>query len=114
MMKRILYPLTRSIRTWDIPYALKLLGIEPLLTDMPCEASSAAGEDAERLTQAIRDQQADAVMTHDFQPYAAIACETCGIPYIAWIWDAPQDVLHHESIRMSNSYIYDFDRKQAQ
>ena len=114
MIKRILYPLTKSIRTWDIPYALKLLGLEPLLADLPCEASSAAGEDADRMVQIIREQQAECVMTHDFQPYAAIACEACGIPYIAWIWDAPQDVLFHESIRLGNSYLFDFDRRQAE
>jgi hypothetical protein len=56
--KRILYPMTESIRSWDIPYALQLLGIEPLLAELPCHASSDAKEDAQMLSDAIREQQA--------------------------------------------------------
>ncbi len=113
-LQRILYPLSKSIRMWDIPHAIKLLGLEPLLTELSCDASSADPADADNLAREIRGQRADAVMTHDFSPYAARACDECGIPYIAWIWDAPQDVLYDESIRLPHSFIFDFDRRQAE
>lgn len=110
---RILYPMTASIRSWDIPYALQLLGIEPLLADLPCESSSDAVEDVDRLSRLIRELHADAVMTHDLHPFAARACAENDIPCIAWIWDAPQDVLYQDSIRLPGNYIFDFDKKQA-
>ncbi len=113
LKKRILYPLTASIRNWEIPYALKLIGAETLLCDIRCSAASNDQSDADQLARAIREQHADAVMTHDYYPFAAMACDECGIPYLSWVWDSLQEALYDDSLTMEQNYIFDFDKLQA-
>ncbi len=110
---RIIYPHANPIRGNDILHAMELLGITPLSIEMNCDVSSIFPEDINRLSRLIRELHADAVFTHDFSPFAAIASAENGIPYISWIWDSPQECLYHESIRLSTNYIFDFDRIQA-
>ncbi len=111
--KRILFPLNKEIQTWDIPYALKLLGIEPLLTKIECQSGSDNRKDVDALSRILREQNADAVMTHDFSPFVAKACDENDLPYIAWIWDAPNEGLYDDSVRCPGNYIFDFDSAQA-
>lgn len=113
-LHRVLYPLTKNIRSYDLPLTLKALGLEPLLCDLSCDASSDKAEDIERLVQEIDRQQADAVITHNFMIFAAIACALKKIPYIAWSWDSPDIPLYHESALLPTSFLFDFDRLQAE
>ncbi len=112
-IRRVLCPLVKTIRETDLCRTLQGMGYEAETCEIPCEPASDDLADIEKLSREIRAYRADAVITHDFMIFAAIACAMNGIPYLAWIWDAPDIPLYHDAAQLPTSFLFDFDRLQA-
>lgn len=70
--------------------------------------------DADKIVQMLRDNSIDIVFTMDFSPAVSMACMACGIKYVSWVYDSPQEGLYDRQVQNECNYIFSFDRIQAQ
>ncbi len=113
-IKRVLCVSTEEVHSEGIYDALRQTGRIAALSHVPCRNGSDDRKDIDRLLWEIREKAIDAVITYDFVIFAALACAVAGIPYLAWIWDAPDLGLYHEAAKLPTSFLFDFDRIQAE
>lgn len=114
MGKRILYVETVEIGLLDIPRTLDELGYSVFKASLAVRAQTYDDAAKERLLVAIRDVEADYVITYDFVESVAEACYLSDVPYIAWVYDAPQKELYTRYAQYDSNYIFVFDSSQRQ
>lgn len=114
MGKRILYVETVEIGLLDIPRTLDELGYSVYKASLAIQAQEYDEAAKERLLDAIKDVNADYVITYDFVESASEACYLSNIPYIAWVYDAPQKELYSQYAQFDSNYIFVFDSAQRQ
>ncbi|SFB95008.1 CgeB family protein [Butyrivibrio sp. YAB3001] len=69
---------------------------------------------AKSLKKKIEDMRCDVVISTNFFPIVATACNECAVPYIAWTYDTPMNVVPCEQMRYETNYIFLFDRMEME
>lgn len=70
-------------------------------------------KDADHIAQMLKDNGIDIAFTMDFSPAVSMACMACGIKYVSWVYDSPQEGLYDRQIQNDCNYIFSFDKIQA-
>ena len=58
----------------------------------------------------IHGQQIEAVVSFNYFPIISMICNTCQIPYYAWVYDCPHFTLYAKQITLPCNHIGIFDR----
>lgn len=108
----ILYVGTEEISLLDLAIALQEMGYA--VTKLDCKMRTAGYVPAEelRICEALERTSFQYVISHNFCETIAKACEKKGIPYIAWVFDAPQKELFTSAAFYYNNHIFVFDKCQ--
>ena len=61
----------------------------------------------------LKDQNYDFVLSTNFFPVIARICNEEGIPYFAWSYDTPMNVLPCEEMRYDTNFIFLFDKLEV-
>lgn len=109
---RILYIETNEIGTLDIPRVLNESGYDVYHARFGIAACTYDEKMKRKIAGAIDIYQVQYVMTYDFIEVAAQACLEMDVPYISWIYDAPQKELYTHFALYPCNYVFEFDRKQ--
>ena len=62
----------------------------------------------------IHGKKAQAIFSVDYYPIIAEVAKVAGIPYLAWIIDSPHYTLYSPTSFYDSSYIFHFDREEAE
>lgn len=62
----------------------------------------------------IHEQGVEAVISFNYFPIVSMICNTCGVPYYAWVYDCPHFTLYAKQISMPCNHIGIFDREMVQ
>ena len=92
---------------------LKQIVPEIYILTQKCKNKDLDPELAQALFQMIHTNKADAVFSMDYYPIVAEVAHIVGIPYIAWVVDAPHFTLYSSTTFYDNVYIFHFDREEA-
>lgn len=65
---------------------------------------------AEKLIRKIAAEKYDMVFSYNFYPVISLACNSCGIKYVSWVYDSPLVALYSNTIRFPDNYVFIFDR----
>ena len=95
----------------DIVWGLLVLGREAEIIDSGLSRESTEEKDAALLEQMLKNAGIDVAVTFDFCPALSDACMKLGIPYIAWSFDAPIQMLYEKQVINNCNYIFTFDKK---
>lgn len=109
---RILYIETNEIGTLDIPRVLNESGYDVYHARFGTAACTYDEKMKRKIAGAIDIYQVQYVMTYDFIEVASQACLEMNVPYISWIYDAPQKELYTHFAFYPCNYFFEFDRKQ--
>lgn len=109
---KILYVETIEIRLLDIPRALDELGYDVYKASLNITAQGYNKKDCEKIMAAIDNYEIQCVISYDFAESIAQACHETGIPYISWVYDAPQKELYTHYALYPCNYIFVFDKMQ--
>lgn len=97
----------------DLAWVFVKNGYDAEIIDTGISVDSIKPEDAEKVSDQLKQNGIDIAITMDFCPAVSDACQDCDIPYIAWINDAPQQALYNRQITNSNTHIFSFDAGQV-
>ncbi len=61
----------------------------------------------------IHKHDMDAVISFNYFPIVSMICNTCAIPYYAWVYDCPHFTLYAKQVNMPCNYIGIFDREMV-
>lgn len=111
---RILYVETNEISLLDIPRALDTLGYDVYRGSMGIHAQGFRVNESRKIAAAIDKWHIHYVISYDFAESIAQACFETGIPYISWIYDAPQKELYTHYALYPGNYIFVFDKGQRE
>ncbi len=81
--------------------------------DSEASINSTDQADADKVYEKLKESNIDIAITMNFCPAISDACMKCGIKYISWIFDNPQQALFHSQIKNSCNYVFSFDKVQA-
>ncbi len=112
--RRILYVKTNEIGLLDIPRVLDELGYDVYEANFELAAQKYESEKANKIKRALKEFIVDYVITYDFIITVSQVCMEAGIPYISWIYDAPQMELYMHYAQYPCNYVCSFDKKQVQ
>lgn len=98
----------------DIVWGLLVLGREAEIIDSGLSRESTEEKDAAILEQMLKNAGIEVTVTFDFCPALSDACMKLGIPYIAWSFDAPIQMLYEKQVLNNCNYIFTFDKKQLE
>lgn len=68
----------------------------------------------DKFTQTLKIGGYDTVFSVNFSPLIALACDSCGIRYISWVYDCPMNIRRTDTIGLPNNKVYFFDRVQME
>ncbi|MCR5249124.1 MAG: DUF3880 domain-containing protein [Lachnospiraceae bacterium] len=69
---------------------------------------------AEALFKQIHGKRAEAIFSVNYYPILAEVAHVAGIPYLAWIIDSPHYTLYSSTSLYDGSFIFHFDREEAE
>lgn len=73
----------------------------------------ADAEMAQKIMVSLHSEKVDMVFSYDYFPLISMICEMNHIPYAAWIYDCPQNMLLSKTIYNNCNYIFCFDELYA-
>lgn len=111
---KILHVSTKEIKLIDIPRALDEMGYNVYHAQLGITALDFREEDSDKVCKAIDEYKVDCVTTHDFSESVSYACMQKNVPYISWIYDAPQKELYAYQAHYPCNYIFAFDKTQCE
>ena len=109
---KVLHVITEQIRVLDIPRVLDELGYRVYTADIGTRATGFHEEDSKKITYAIEEFAIECVTSYDFSESIAHACMDKNVPYISWVYDAPQKELYTPYALYPCNYIFVFDKMQ--
>ncbi len=109
---RVLHVITEQIRVLDIPRVLDELGYQVYTADIGTRATGFREDDSKKIVYAIEEFDIEYVTSYDFSESIAHACMDKNVPYIAWVYDAPQKELYTSYALYPCNYIFVFDKMQ--
>lgn len=62
----------------------------------------------------IKEKNYSCVLSVNFSPLISNVCEEYGLPYVAWVYDAPLHIRNLEPLKNSCNRLYFFDRGEAE
>jgi len=109
---KVLHIITKEIRVLDIPRVLDELGYTVYTANLGTCATGFHQKDSVNILHAIDEFGVDCVTSYDFSESISRACLEADIPYIAWVFDAPQKELYTHYALYPCNYIFVFDKMQ--
>ncbi len=88
---------------------LERLGFEVVPFDKPCRHYTRDMELALEMIPFIHRENVEAVISFNYFPILSMICDTCGLPYYAWVYDCPHDTLYARHAMLSCNHIGVFD-----
>lgn len=101
--------------------------VEPIviqnLRDMGChciEFSEAPADDhidagfSYKVMQIVWQEKIEMIFSWNYFPLLAMICDTCGIPYAAWVYDFPLRTLMSKTVLYQCNHLFVFDRVYAE
>lgn len=92
---------------------LKQIGFELVIYDKPCRHYTRDLELASDMIPFIHAQNVEAVISFNYFPIISMICDTCKIPYYAWVYDCPHFTLYAKQIALPCNHISIFDREMV-
>ncbi len=92
---------------------LTKLGFEVIFFQKECRHYTRDMELAMELIPFIHGKQAKAVVSFNYFPILSMICNTCQIPYYAWVYDCPHFTLYAKQIQLPCNHIGVFDREMV-
>lgn len=108
----ILFLRTEDIVLYDIPEVLENLGYSIMVGDLTIKVQLFEREKCNEIVGILQQYKPRYVMSYDFVETISQACLETEVPYIAWVFDAPQQELYSRYAHNPNNYIFVFDRMQ--
>ncbi len=71
-------------------------------------------EFAMEMIQRIRTEEIEAVVSFNYFPMISMVCNTCQIPYFAWVFDSPHFTLYAKQIHLPCNHIGIFDKEMVE
>ena len=103
-----------EIKYDDLAWVFVKNGIDAEIIDTGISVYSVDEGDALKVSGLLQSSSIGIAITMDFCPAVSDACMKCGIKYVAWINDAPQQALFNKQITNKCNYIFSFDKKQVE
>lgn len=110
---KVLYIQTNEISLLDIPRVLDELKYEVYQVNFGINAQVYEEDACQKLVAAIDEFHIQCAISYDFVMTIAQACMETGIPYIAWVYDAPQSEIYTHYGLYPCNYIFAFDKMQV-
>ena len=92
---------------------LKKSGFDLVVYDRPCKHYTRDLELASDMIPFIHAQNVEAVVSFNYFPMLSMICNTCRIPYYAWVYDCPHFTLYAKQIMLPCNHIGIFDREMV-
>ena len=92
---------------------LKKSGFDLVVYDRPCKHYTRDLELASDMIPFIHAQNVEAVISFNYFPMLSMICNTCRIPYYAWVYDCPHFTLYAKQIMLPCNHIGVFDREMV-
>lgn len=102
-----------EIKYDDLAWVFVKNNIDAEIIDTGISVDSIDVADGEKVADQLKENNVDIAITMDFCPAVSDACEHCGVQYLAWVYDAPQQALFNRQIANLNTHIFSFDKDQA-
>lgn len=87
------------------------LGFDVIWFRKECKHYTRDMELAMEMIQKIHAEQAEAVVSFNYFPIISMICNTCQIPYYAWVYDCPHFTLYAKQIALPCNHIGIFDKE---
>lgn len=113
MMKLLLYS-WKANNEQILADNLTKLGFEVLRFDKECRHFTRDMELAAEMIPCIHREGIEAVISFNYFPIISMVCDTCKIPYYAWVYDCPHFTLYAKQISLPCNHIGIFDREMVQ
>jgi len=65
---------------------------------------------AEQLVRKIADGKYDMVFSYNYYSTVSLACNSCRVKYVSWVYDSPLVALYSKTIFFPDNYVFVFDR----
>ena len=111
-MKLILYSWNANNEQILMDNLIKL-GFEVVCFRKECRHYTRDMELAMEMIPFIHAQGAEAVVSFNYFPIVSMICNTCQIPYYAWVYDCPHFTLYAKQIGLPCNHIGIFDREMV-
>lgn len=111
-MKLILYSWNANNEQILMDNLIKL-GFEVVCFRKECRHYTRDMELAMEMIPFIHAQGAEAVVSFNYFPIVSMICNTCQIPYYAWVYDCPHFTLYAKQIGLLCNHIGIFDREMV-
>lgn len=112
-MKTILVYCWYSFSEKQAICAMEELGYRVVTVSGKMKDYHADAEMAQNIMVSIHLEKADMVFSYDYFPLISMICEMNHIPYAAWIYDCPQNMLLSKTIKNNCNHIFCFDEIYA-
>ena len=89
------------------------LGLEVLWFDKECRHFTRDMELAAEMIPYIHQKGIEAIVSFNYFPIISMICDTCKIPYYAWVYDCPHFTLYAKHIMLPCNHIGVFDREMV-
>lgn len=109
---RIMFYHSNIIALAGIPTTLMDMGHRVYISEIVVTLGGTNDKEIEKIKEDLEEGNYDLVVTYDFAPGVAAACEQMKIKYYAWVYDSPLLSLNLPEAKSQHSYISVFDRKQ--
>lgn len=86
------------------------LGFDVLWFDKECRHFTRDMELAAEMIPYIHREEIEAVVSFNYFPIISMICDTCKIPYYAWVYDCPHFTLYAKQVTLPCNHIGIFDR----
>lgn len=89
------------------------LGFEVLRFDKECKHFTRDMELAAQMIPYLHREGIEAVVSFNYFPIISMICDTCKVPYYAWVYDCPHFTLYAKQITLPCNHIGIFDREMV-
>lgn len=89
------------------------LGFEVRWFDKECRHFTRDMELAAEMIPYIHRESIEAVVSFNYFPIISMICDTCKIPYYAWVYDCPHFTLYAKQVTLPCNHIGVFDREMV-
>lgn len=88
-------------------------GFEIVWFREPCKHYTRDMELALKMIPYIHSNEIEAVISFNYFPIISMICDTCKIPYYAWVYDCPHFTLYAKQIHLACNHIGIFDKEMV-
>lgn len=113
LYKRILFCNTKEVIYPTIIMSLTRMGYEVEVYSEGLSCIYYQGEMELRLEDWLSRNDYECLISFEFSPAIAEACEQYNLKYLSWAWDSPLLMYYHPTAKMETSYAFMFDRGEV-